>query len=374
MNQRTKTAGVIGLGLTALGGVYYASRDRLDDAGGASTVQDAYPVQDGALLWDERFEQTDHESIRGVDGSSHPIGSYGAVNAAYEVTANYAQLLTRLTRVVEGSLSDAQRDALYAGFQRTGRYPVRSVCDESQQVMVATMVQAAVNFGLSLRMLGYVYDAAGVTPSYRPSVWIRRHVDLKSIKFQGFLNPMALHTGGTWREYWVSSIRTSDWSAIGSQVELRWLRAYRDDLEHIPGIDAFLAEIQGDLTAIDTTMGIVPAALAIALAKAVGIIIIAATGAYCVVTAMHAVFAYLGMNVRYLDTMTEQYEEALECARDPSRSAEERAACADQARELADRIENYKPGWHGLVTAGCVAAIGVGTLYSVKSIRKGAKS
>lgn len=364
MNTRTKTIAAVGLGAVGIGGIWYASQDRFN-------TSDGYPLEDGALMWTPRFEEeSEPGQIRDINGSDHPIGSYGAVNASYEMAAHYSLLLTRMTQIAEASLADDQRRELYQGFLATGVYPVAAVCDDGQAIMIANMVQAAVNFGVALRMMAYIFDAAGVTPSYRPSVWVRRHVDMRNIRFAGMLNPMAIHGGQGWSDRWATAqARTSEWNAIGIQTELRWLQAYLPALEAVPGMQDWLAEVQGDLNEIEGTMGVIPAAVAIAAAKAIGIIIIAAAGAYCVITAMHAVFAYLGLNYQYLDTMAEQYEAALECARDPNRTPEERAICAEQARELADRQENYTPGWSRIVQVGAMGAVVLGVIYGVKRIR-----
>jgi len=358
-----KSEQITTLAVTAAGagGLWYLSGDKFNEGGA--------PVDRGSLSWSSQFDYPeDADYIFDLSGGKHTIGSYGAVNAAYDTAAEYARLLSRYTQIVERALAidPSARDRLYQGFLTTGRFSISQNTSEAQQIQIANMVSAAVNFGVSLRILSMMYESAEVSIPYRPARWVRRGVDLSRIAFGSFLNPLAAHDpsrGGLEARYNVTEIRRHEaWNTIGIEIVTSWLRAYVD-IDRIPGIRDLLAEIQDDLTPPAGTEPVVMGAWG-AILWGVGKLVALVVGSYVGYRVIMATLAgashFLGYNYHYLQAIGDAYDRSLDCCYDTDLPPEEREACCQEARRLADDISSYKVSWSGMIRVGLIGGLAFG--------------
>lgn len=368
MKHRTKALVSIGAGAAGVASIYTFSKAKLNQGG--------YAVRDGAIMWSEDFEEGDPDTIVGLDGREHQIGSYGAINAAYSTAVKFSQLLGRTTRVVEGMLQPSDRDAMYMGFVETGRFPTQ-ILNQSQRAACSIMVNCAVNFGQSLRVLATVCHHAGIERMYQPTEWERRRISLAWIYFASFLNPLAYHGRNT-REFQIGVRQvghTSGWMTVGMEVVTRWLEAYRN-VSNIAGIEHLVRDFEqatemlepgsvtSGTTATAPTMGLPVAAIAWGIA-----VVIVAAGAVVVgYTFIRALTNYLFGNYAYLGTVVDQLEEALECARDPDNPSDVREECANQALALQEELRSYKPPLDDVLQIAGYAAVGLGTYWLYKKL------
>lgn len=320
--------------------------------GERTNAPNGIPVRNGIMQWDERFERNTREGyIYDINGNAHEIGSYGAINAMYEVAAEYSLLTHRISRVVRQSLSNSQIRHLDSTFRTSGRFDLSQLTN-SQQVMIQTMVNTFVNFGQALRLLSYIYQAAGLERMYRPSKWERRNVDLANIIYLSILNPLVTRTGPmTYQQRIMRVTRPVGWLYIGWDIIQSFVTAYDITvegqqylIEDIEEAGEELAEHPGSVQ----TMGAFPVVL---VGKIITVIVIGLVTAYAIKRTLEAVSLFLGRNLQYAQMQADLYEEAVQCAMDPDRSQEERESCRLIAAQIAEDTESYTPGMGTGITA-----------------------
>jgi len=363
---------VAGTGAGAAG-VYVASGSKRGEGG--------YPVRGGTLSGEPSpilREETRSGFIRGYDGSYHRIGSAGAAFAAYGLACRYSQLLAKYTKMAERSLSGEQATALRQGFLDTGVYPYRTVCNEFQRSLIGHVLAVAVHFAQALRLTSRMFEAAEMREPTQPTEWRIRGVDLKTIVFGSWLNPMVSHLGPTaYRHVVIQHHLASAWEGTGVMMIRRWLQAYGVDSGSVTGG----SDLQADWEAVEGRLEEGSAAMQLAGEPVMGIGILAALAWAILIVAVgvgisiaiggsDVISVILGRNLQLEREQAEQFRIATECARDLSRSAEEREACQEQATELAEQNTSWLPGWGDVGKWAAIGGIGVAGYFAYRLISK----
>lgn len=343
---------------------------------------DGIPVDNGVMQWDSRFEEVQPGYIHDIDGSPHRIGDASAMDAMYEMAAEYSLLATRCSRIVRQSLTETQIRALDTSFRNNGKFDL-SVMTESQRVMTQTMVNAFVNFGQCLRVLADLFKAAGFERMYRPSVWENRGLDLANIVHRSILNPLVYRMGPLQYQPRVQRVtRPVGWKYVGWEIIQGFLNAYdveiggeRYLIEDMERDGEELAESPGSVQQmgnVPATMGVAPLVPVVAaiVQKAIVIAIVGFTVYHVVRTVIEAASLFLGRNLAFGRAQADAYEEAMECARDPDRSPEERQICAQEAARIAQEVESYTPGAGTIVTLATMGGIGLIGYYVYNKFKK----
>jgi hypothetical protein len=376
---------ILGTAGATIAGVVYLAASKRGEA-------DGYPVEGGTIVPDSPRVQADIRDgyILDLAGNYRRIGTVDACAAAYQIAAEHSQVLGDLSVLVEQSLTAQERLALHTGYVNSNphRYPIDHLSDEKKG-MIVTMVSCAVNTGQSLRLLSFMYQAAGITSTeYRPSAVRSARIDAAHIVHGGsFLDPLGYHPDANTvrRTVWdISDARA--WEQAGIIFMREWMKAYGIDPTTIQGAadlarDWDQAESRTVAGGINTgveggqmngTMGVGVIGIAIALA----IVAIGGAVAYAIVTGKGAelLSAFLGHNVALQREQAEAYREASECARDTSLPSEDRSACVDIMAEISESEASFTPGWSGLLKWGLIGGVGIGgTVLYVKYGHKYAK-
>lgn len=364
MNRDVKSALVLG-GTAAAAGMAYWFTGRSVNRGGL-------PVEKGTLTWSPQYEEGNPAKIRTPAGTELDIGSREAYVITYDLACKSADLLDKYVSLVERALSPQQVQQLHAGFMRDHRYPVKSVCTSAQKMLIADMVSAAVQFGQTLRLLAEMGEAADIVSAYCPSG--RR--DLAHLRFTGALNPLATHVNETsWTAGCLSTHTMSGWKAIGATIVRSWITAYFNTAQ-MPELRMGLAGLtEQDMEAgsgssvAEPCMGL-PVVVIPLIGKAIMWIIIGISVALSIRTIIRGAFAIASVNVDFLEMKRRQYEQALECAHDTSRSDAEREACRQELTETSEALESYNPGIASALRFGIIGAVVVGGLIAFNRLRK----
>lgn len=390
--MRKRTGAAVSIGTAGVGTylLYQASQGRISTDPNA----EGYPIEGGSLVITPEMaeEETREGYILGPDGGEHQIGSYGAINASYDLAVYYTDLVTDCCNVALRAMSEDTRRAFIGSFLRRGTFDL-SLLDDAQLGMVSALVNAGIQMGQSLRLLGYCCYVAGIHRMYRPQKWINRGVDLANIRHGCVLNPMVNRYGDdpdSWDYRYTTITRPVQWLAAGWQIITSWGTAYlpnseinRDTnvIEAMREELAFAAEasatpMQGTMGALtyEPTMGLEPATTAALISGAVAVLKVvviasAVVGAIYVIAEAGPEYAalILNRNLEYQRAQVRAYESAIECATDMSLSDAQREECNQLAARLATETERYASGWDTttkIIAAGAVLGGGY-LLYRV---------
>jgi hypothetical protein len=380
MNKQQKTI-ALASAATAAGVIYFSRPKVKSDFSGDFGVVDGITV-DPRSAPVESAEQEGHErEIQDLSGTWHEIGTLAAMNAAYDIAVKYSDLLARMTRLMERSLSPSQMSRLHEGYLSRGRYPYETVCTPDQQDMIRVMVSCAVSYGVALRMVSRMYLSAGQRSTrYTPSKWDRRGVSLRVLQLGSFLNPLALHldTGRIMPNTW--EIQTaSGWEAAGIMIEQQWMEAYGINWQSIPGSSDIASDFRTAEASLEDasivprypmqgnqTMGVSPVTIAIAIA----IVVVGVGAAYGIYRTLSAVSVWISADAGFKEAQINAYERAMECATNTDLPEEERAECRSLAAEINEQAQSYDSGWSGITTLLVLGGVGAGGYILYKKYGK----
>lgn len=296
----------------------------------------SYTVVGGVLAWDPRFDAVPANMIPLRRGGLARVGSYAAALDVYELAVRLRAEINRL---------NAAFAAAAPGW--TLGSPVPPAASE----LLTVVVNAEIQWGTLLRVLGALYHAAGLPTSARPRAVARAGIDLRRIRFWGVADPLSQG-----HPVWIESNRPAAWSALGAAIVARWLDAYPERARPpLSGARELAADLQRQHNALEAEMGFALPWFAVLAVLIVGI------GAAVVVynKTLGAVAAFAGLQLDYYSALNDQLADSFDECQDG-----DQAAC-ERWREIAGRIEGINPPLAGFGRLALVAAVALGGYWLV---------
>lgn len=273
----------------------------------------AYAVVGGALAWDPRFDQVPDRMWPLRRGGFARVGSVPAAVDAYTRAVDLRATINRLE----------QQFGRMAGPGWRYGDPVPASADR----LLTILVNAEVQWGTMLRVLGKLYRAANLLSSVRPAAAARQGIDLQRILRHGRPDPISRGA-----PVWLEVTRPAGWEAIGVATMQQWIDAY-PERAHLPlrSRQELEADFQRQADEL-ATMGAWPAWLVIVV-----VLIAAGTAIVIANRVIGAIGNMFGVFQAYLDELVGELADAHE------KCLEGDEAACERWREIAERIEGINP-------------------------------
>jgi hypothetical protein len=295
-----------------------------------------YTVVGGVLAWDPRFDRVPQGMIPLRSGG---YARYGSITAAMDFYRVVVELRAEVNRLAEWFAVAAG-----PGWRFGSPVPPRAAS------LLVVLVNAEIQWGTALRVLGKLVRAAGLPSSARPRAVAAAGIDLQRIRFTGRADPLS--QGAT---VWVETTRPSGWEALGAAQIARWVSAYpaiaRPPLAGARELAADLARQEAEIA----ELGALPALVWLV------VLIVGIGGAVVVLNrAIGAAAMFVGVNTEYLGELNRE----LAAEHEACLNGDE-AAC-QRWESIAERVESVSSPLAVLGRVLAVGAIGLGVLWLIR--------
>lgn len=312
-------------------GPRFATSDALTRGNGVGP----YKVVGGVLAWDSRFDAVPQNMIPLRRGGYARVGSVTAALEVYRLAVDMRAEINRLEQHLGAALGPRWQFG----------DPVPAGADE----LLTVAINAEIQWGTLLRVLGALYYSAEIQTSVRPFMAAIAGIDLQRIRFLGRPDPISRG-----REVWIEVSRPAGWAALGASIIAQWSAAYPERARlPLAGAEALASDLERQTAAIDQTMGFALPWFAWVVVIIVGI----GATAYLVNRTLGGAAMFAGVN---LDYMTELNRELADAYRRCSEG--EQSACT-RWREIAARIESVNPPIAGLGRLALLGGMVVGAYW-----------